>query len=372
MMVAKPYHPILAPEPRHHTEGGFSREEVGLALHNNAFPLEALSHDVTPVGMHYLLSHFDIPYVPAPSAWPLAVAGAVPEPRALTVADIRALPQRTLRVTMECAGNGRIHVRPRWQSMPWGHEAVSTAEWTGTPLRNVLAAAGIKGSFGPEVVEIAFVGADRGFDKGVEHDFGRSLKSAMALSDDVLVVHAMNGQPLLPQHGFPLRLIVPGWFGMASVKWLDRIEVLTRPYDGFQQVGTYHYRDKSGGPPVPVTTMRVKSLLKPPGMPDWYTRNRLVDRGRVMLEGRAWAAGGRSVSRIEVAVDGRWSEARLEAKPSPYAWQHWTFAWDAVPGERVLMCRATDDAGNVQPLEAPYDSGGFGNNSVHRVAVTVR
>ncbi|HRD77515.1 MAG TPA: sulfite oxidase [Hyphomicrobiaceae bacterium] len=371
-MNAKPYHPIFSPEPRHHTEAEFSREEVMLAHHNNAFPLEALAHDVTPAGLHYVLTHFDIPYVPDAAAWRLAVLGAVPNAGSFSVADIRAMPQRTLRVTLECAGNGRIHIKPRWRSMPWSHEAVSTAEWTGTPLKNLLAAVGVKDKFASGVVEVSFLGVDRGFDKGVEHNFGRSLKPAMALSDDVLVVHAMNGQPLLPQHGFPLRLIVPGWYGMASVKWLDRIEVLTRPFDGFQQVGTYHFRDRSGGAPVPVTTMRVKSLIKPPGIPDWYSRARLLDRGRVVLEGRAWAGGGRAIKSVLVAIDGVLRAAFVHPKPGPFAWQKWTCEWDATPGEHILACRAIDDAGAEQPLDAPYDAGGFGNNGAHMMTVTVR
>ena len=128
--------------------------------------------------------------------------------------------------------------------MPWAYEAVGTAEWTGTPLRHVLERAGLL----DDVVEIAFIGADRGFDRGHEHAYGRSLTREVALSDDILLVWAMNGAPLLPQHGYPLRLIVPGWYGMASVKWLTRIEALAQPYDGFQQVSSYMYRSVPDGP----------------------------------------------------------------------------------------------------------------------------
>jgi DMSO/TMAO reductase YedYZ molybdopterin-dependent catalytic subunit len=360
--------PFTNTERRPHVDGPFHHNEVALANRNSGILLEALRHDVTPVGLHYLLNHFDVPYVPDDAAWQVEIAGRVNAPAQLSLADIRRLPARTLRVTLECAGNGRAAMTPRYPSMPWGGEAVGTAEWTGTSLRHVLDRAGLL----DDVVEIAFIGADRGFDRGHEHAYGRSLKRDLALSDDVLVVWAMNGQPLLPQHGFPLRLIVPGWYGMASVKWLARIEALARPYDGFQQISSYMYRAVPDGPVSPVTHMRVKSLMVPPGIPDWYTRWRMVEAGRVALRGRAWSGGGVPIARVEVGIDGRWSDAALEPVQGTFAWRGWQFAWEAERGERVLACRATDVNGNTQSLEPRWDSGGFGNNVVQRVEVMVR
>src|SRR5690606_24956764 len=361
-------HPFFSPEKRPHVEGDFKREEVALANRNSGLPLEALRYDLTPAGLHYLLIHFDIPYVTSAANWRVKVGGRVRVPLEVSLAEIRQLPQKTVRVTLECAGNGRAKLTPRWQSQPWEHGAVSTAEWTGAPLHYLLDRAGLA----PDAVEVAFFGADRGFDAGIEHDYGRSLAVDVAMSDDVILAHTMNGEPLLPQHGFPLRLVVPGWYGMASVKWLNRIEVLDRPFDGFQQVGTYVYRQHRGDAGTPVTHIRVKSLMVPPGIPDWYTRRRLVERGPVELFGRAWSGGGVPLARVEVGVDGEWQEATLEPESGRFAWRGWRFTWDATPGEHELACRATDEAGNVQPLEAPWDSGGFGNNVVHRVAVTVR
>src|SRR5512134_993678 len=276
--------PFFGKEPRPHVEGDFAREELALAYRNSGLPLEALGYDVTPVGLHYTLSHFDVAGLDE-AAFRLAVGGRVARPLALTLADIRRLPVRTLRVTMECAGNGRGLMSPRYPSMPWLYEGVGTADWTGTPLHHVLEQAQLRA----DAVEVAFIGADRGFDRGVEHDYGRSLKPADALADDVLLAYAMNGATLLPQHGFPLRLVVPGWFGMASVKWLARIDVLDRPFDGLQQAVGYHYRKYSGDPGVPITFAKVKSLMAPPGVPDWYTRRRLVEHGTVALAGRAWS-----------------------------------------------------------------------------------
>lgn len=354
-------------ERRPHTEGLYHTHEVGLANRNCGILLETLRHDVTPVGLHYLLNHFDVPYVPD-GCWQVEIAGRVKTPMALALDDIKRLPARTLPVTLECAGNGRGTMTPRYPSMPWGYEAVGTADWTGTPLRHVLERAGLLN----DAVEIAFIGADRGFDRGHEHAYGRSLTREAALSDDVLVVWAMNGAPLLPQHGFPLRLVVPGWYGMASVKWLNRIEALAAPYDGFQQVRSYLYRPVPDGPTTPVTHMRVKSLLVPPGIPDFYTRVRMVEAGDVPLYGRAWSGAGVPVVRVEVGVDGVWQQAALEPEQGRFAWRGWRFTWKATPGEHELACRATDAAGDTQPLEPRWDSGGFGNNVIQRVRVVVR
>ncbi len=180
--------PFLSTERRRNVEGPFLGEEVQLANRNSGILLEALRYDVTPVGMHYLLNHFDVPYV-ADSNWQVELAGSVARPSAVPLEEIKALPARTLPVTLECAGNGRGTMQPRYPSMPWLSEAVGTAEWTGTPLRHVLERAGLR----EDAVEIAFIGADRGFDSGHEHAFGRSLKRDAALSDDVLLVWAMNG-----------------------------------------------------------------------------------------------------------------------------------------------------------------------------------
>ena len=340
-----------------------------LANRNHGALLETLRHDVTPAGLHYLLNHFDVPYVPDAAAWRLDIGGRVRAPFSLSIDEMQHLPQKTLRVTLECAGSGRAEISPRWPSMPWMHGAVGTAEWTGTPLRYVLERAVLD----TDVVEVAFFGADRGFDKGIEHSYGRSLKPELALGDDVLLVHAMNGQPLPPQHGFPLRLIVPGWYGMASVKWLNRIEALAQPFDGYQQVETYVYKTTPRERGTPVTHTRVKSLMVPPGLPDWWSGRRMVEAGPVTLHGRAWSGGGVPVTKVEVGVDALWTQAQLDpAVAGPHAWRSWQFAWTAAKGEHELACRATDANGQTQPLEAPFDRGGFGNNMVHRLQVTVR
>src|SRR5688572_2600802 len=201
--------------------GRYTAEEVGLAARNRGMPLEALRYDVTPAGLHYLLIHFDIPEAGAVPR--LELRGLFHKPFAVSAEELQALPARTVRVTMECAGNGRGQLAPRYPSVPWLEEGVSTAEWTGVPLAALLRHAGLR----PQAKEIVFRGADRGFERGVEHEFARSLACELAMRDEVLVAYAMNGAPLPPQHGAPLRLVVPRWYGMASVKWLqDRKSVV--------------------------------------------------------------------------------------------------------------------------------------------------
>jgi DMSO/TMAO reductase YedYZ molybdopterin-dependent catalytic subunit len=345
--------------------GRYTLEEVALAARNSGMPLEALRHDVTPAGLHYCLIHFDIPHAEAAS-WRLEVGGLVERPLNLSLAGLRGMRPRTVRVTLECAGNGRAQMSPRYPSVPWVEEGVSTAEWTGVLLADVLQAAGLR----PEARDVVFWGADRGIDRNVEHAYARSLAPAEAMHEDVLLAWEMNGQPLPPQHGFPLRLMVPRWYGMASVKWLERIEAIDRPFDGVQQALSYHFRQAAGERGVPCHYMRVNSLLAPPGVPDFYTRRRVLGAGRVGILGRAWS-GEAPIARVEFAVDGDWRAARLDAAAGEHAWRGWRASWDAAPGEHELSCRAIDAAGNEQPLEPPWDLTGFGNNAVQRVAVRV-
>ena len=348
------------------SEGVFSQEEVGLANRNSGLLLETLALDITPTGTHYLLNHFDVPLL-ADHEHRLSFTGAFESPYTLTMDDIRSMTEITMPVTMECAGNGRAGVSPRSYSMPWMYEAVGTSQWTGTPLAPLIERA----CPARDAVEISFTGADYGFDKGEGHYFGRSLTLKQLEKLDVLLVYAMNGAPLLPQHGAPLRIIVPGWYGMASVKWLKRIEALTRPFDGFQQVRTYRYRTDENDPGIPITTIRVKSLMQPPGVPDWTSRKRLVNAGPVTLNGRAWSGAGVAIEKVEVGINGEWHNAELGKSGGPYAWVKWHFDWCALAGEYTLRCRATDVEGNVQPLDPPWDMSGFANNAAQSVHVFV-
>jgi DMSO/TMAO reductase YedYZ molybdopterin-dependent catalytic subunit len=345
--------------------GRYTGEELALAGRNRGMPLEALRHDVTPSGLHYLLVHFDIP--PEPAGWKLRLAGLFDRPLLVGMEELKALPSRTQRVTMECAGNGRGQLSPRYPSVPWLEEGVSTAEWTGVPLAALLTRAGLSGA----AKDLVFRGADRGFERGVEHEFARSLVPEAALRDEVLLAYAMNGAPLPPQHGAPLRLVVPRWYGMASVKWLCAIEAIDHPFDGLQQASGYHFRSAAGEKGEPCSLMRVNSLMIAPGIPDFYTRRRYANAGVTEITGRAWSGAG-SIDRVEFAVDGLWRDAVVEQRQGEHAWQRWQITWDARPGEHDIACRATDSTGQRQPLAPPWDLSGFGNNGVQRIHVAVR
>ena len=344
-----------------------TRDELQLAARNHGMPLEAMRYDVTPVGLHYLLIHYDIPRV-EPAQWALDIAGEVARPRTFTLDELRDRPAVTRPVTMECAGNGRARLTPRALSQPWLLEAVGTGEWTGTPLWPLLEEAGL----GPQVVDIVFTGLDRGVEGGIEQCYERSLTPAQVRDDEALLVYALNGAPLPPQHGFPLRLLVPGWYGMTSVKWLRRISASTEPFRGYQQARAYRYRDAPDDEGEPVTRMAVRSLMVPPGIPDFATRRRFVRPGAVEIEGRAWS-GWDAIVRVDVSVDGgeRWWAADLDPPSARHAWQGWRCTWDAVAGTHEVVCRATDAAGNSQPLEHRWNLGGYAVNTVQRVPVVV-
>jgi sulfane dehydrogenase subunit SoxC len=344
----------------------FGLDELRLAGRNRGSLPEALRYDVTPVGLHYLLIHFDVPYVD-PASWRLSVGGSVERTVELGLDELRALPAATIPVTLECAGNGRALLKPRPVSQPWLEEAFGNAAWTGTPLRGVLERAGLR----PDTAELVFTGADRGVQDGVAHRYARSLTVQEALREEVMLVYAMNGRPLEPQHGAPVRLLVPGWYGMASVKWLTDIEAVTEPFDGFQQQIAYRYQDDPDDTPgKPVSRMRPRSLMVPPGVPDFQTRGRFVSAGPVELTGRAWSGAG-PVQRVEVAIDGRWQDATMHEVLGDYAWRGWSLRWDATPGRHELRCRATDAAGETQPLEPHWNVQGMGNNAAQRLSVLV-
>ncbi|MFD9079258.1 sulfite oxidase [Streptomyces erythrochromogenes] len=350
---------------------GIGQEELALAARNHGLPLEALRYDVTPPGLHYVLVHYDIPAADA-DGWRLTVGGRVGTPLSLDLDALRALPAVTHRVTMECAGNGRALLSPRPVSQPWLVEAVGTADWTGVPLGLVLDRAGVR----PDAVEAVFTGADHGVERGVEQDYRRSLPLPYAAADDsgVLIAYAMNGLPLPPQHGYPLRLVVPGWYGMAHVKWLREIALVDAPFTGFQQSVAYRFRwaaDEPDDPGEAVTRIAPRALMAPPGFPDFMSRTRVARPGPVPLRGRAWSGHG-AVARVEVSADDglTWAGAELAAPdPHPWAWQAWSCLWTAVPGRHTLTVRATDAGGRTQPLEQPWNRGGFGNNLVQRVPV---
>ncbi|GAB2654587.1 sulfite oxidase [Kribbella swartbergensis] len=350
------------------TGEGITTDELQLAARNHGMPLEALRYDVTPPGLHYVLVHYDIPATNA-ATWSLTIDGCVEQPLTFGLTELRAMGRRTVRVTLECAGNGRAALQPRPISQPWLSEAVGTAEWTGVLLSDLLRAAGIR----EHAVDVVFTGADHGVERGVEQDYQRGLSVTEAIESGAIVAWEMNGAPLPPQHGYPLRLVVPGWYGMASVKWLRSIELIDHEFDGYQNAVAYRIRREAGEPGEPVTRIQPRALLIPPGFPDFMSRHRFVAAGTVTLQGRAWS-GWAPIDRVEISVDAgvSWQTAKLDAPGNDeLAWRAFSHDWEATPGEHVLTVRAIDAGGREQPIEAEWNRGGFANNTAQRITVLV-
>jgi sulfane dehydrogenase subunit SoxC len=344
---------------------GITSAELRLAARNHGLPLEALRHPITPAGLHYLLIHYDIPAVD-PDTFELEIGGALDRPLTLTLDDLRARARVDRPITFECAGNGRALLEPRPVSQPWLTEAVGTAEWGGTPLAPLLDDAGVKQS----AVELLFSALDKGIEGGEPQVYERSLPIAEAR--EAILAYDMNGAPLPPQHGFPLRLVVPGWYGMQNVKWLTRITALEEPFTGFQNSVAYRMYDEDGEPGEPITRMLPRSLMVPPGVPDFMTRARHLEPGPTTLTGRAWSGQG-SIERVEVSTDdgASFEPAVLDPSLGPNAWRGWSFTWEATPGEYILSSRATDTGGNTQPLDPRWNLKGYANNAVEKITVHV-
>ena len=345
----------------------FDPVELQLAARNHGMPLEALRYPVTPAGLHYLLIHYDIPAVDA-SDFALTVDGRVERPLSLSLDAFRERPVVELEVTLECAGNGRALLSPRPLSQPWLAEAVGTASWRGLPLAALLEEAGPL----EDAVEVVFTGLDEGVEAGERQVYARSLTLEDALGGDALLAYKMNGQQLLPQHGFPLRLVVPGWYGMASVKWLNRVTLVSEPFTGYQQTHAYRFRRDDDDPGEPLTRIFPRALMIPPGVAGFPERERTVDAGPCRIEGRAWS-GWAPVEAVEVSVDAgvTWTGAELGPPGPRWAWRSWSHDWQATPGDHVLCCRARDVAGNAQPDEADWNVGGYANNAIQQVRVAV-
>jgi DMSO/TMAO reductase YedYZ molybdopterin-dependent catalytic subunit len=332
---------------------------------NAETPLEALGESPTPTALFYVRNHFDVPRIDA-RRYRLRVAGRVAKRLELSLSDVQSLPRRTAAVTLECAGNGRVLMEPTPGGTPWRWGAVSTARFGGTPLAAILAEAGVE----PDAAEILCVGADGGeVEPGRRIAFERSLPLNVARRDDVLLAWEMNGEPLTAEHGHPLRLVVPGWYGVASVKWLVEVSALPSPFDGHYQQEKYVHRGEPGVPDgSPVRDMRARAVIARPA------DGNEIGREPIHVCGTAWSGAAR-VTTVEVSGDGgrTWSPARLGESDGPFAARAWRFEWTPPgAGEHTLVARASDAAGHVQPLEPVWNAQGYGNNVTQRVRVRVR
>ncbi len=321
-------------------------------------PFGSLSSFVTPVERFYVRCHFPIPDIDVKS-WRLSVEGEVEHPLELSYEDLRGMETRTITTVMECAGNGRAFLEPQRDGAQWEGGAVGNAEWTGVPLALVLAKAGVRKA----ARELILEGADQGEIKepprpaGKIH-YSRSLPLAKA-NDDVLLAFQLNGEDLPAAHGFPLRAVVPGWYGMAAVKWLTKILATAQPYSGYFQSIDYAYWERGSSAPtlVPITAGRVKSQI---ARPEFAEAVRAGQSYRV--HGAAWTSGA-EIARVEVSTDAgkTWNDARLLGKSIRNAWRLWEYDWPVPtqPGKATLMARATDSERRTQPAEHHDDRGSY-------------
>lgn len=361
---------------------GESRQKLGSAPgvtvrqknpDNFEYPFSTLEDFLTDEERVFVRSHFEVPELD-PARWRVDVGGAVERPYGIRASELTRLPSRTVTALLECAGNGRVYLDPPIVGVRWELGGVSCAEWTGVPLSALLERAGVKGG----AVEVLLVGADRGTLKYPEPTtpgeipFARSLPLEKAMSPEVLVAWAMNGRELRKEHGRPLRVIVPGWYGMASVKWLGHIAVLDRPYRGYFQTFMYAGWDRRLEAPdlVQVGELEVKSQIARPS-----TREVIPAGSDYRIFGAAWT-GEADVTRVEVSVDGglTWSDGALLGPQVRYAWRLWEKHWTVPrqPGMRVLMSRATDSRGRVQPMTRDPDRGDSMVSHVLPIEVEIR
>ena len=329
-------------------------------------PLDGFTDWITPADRFFVRCHTYLPERVNLSEWKLKVDGVVNQPLTLAMDDLKKLPRVELAGVLECAGNGRSFYQPRVPGTQWAFGSVGNGKWAGVRLRDVLVKARLKDS----AKEILFDGADDPL--GKMEDFRRTIPVKKALDPDTLLAFNMNGQPLPQEHGFPLRLVVPGWAGDSWVKWLQHIEVLDHEFEGFWMKTAYRHPAGPVAPGtavdpakmVPVTDLNVKSVIATP--------NGWAKPGRVRISGAAWSNSS-PVTGVEVSVDGgtTWKPAKLGKDQSRYAWRLWEFDWKAPEGKHTLMARATNAAGDKQPLSQEWNPSGYLWNVAQKVEVEV-
>ncbi|MGC2035849.1 MAG: sulfite oxidase [Thermoplasmata archaeon] len=334
--------------------------------------LSDLEHAITPTDRFFVRSHFPVPRIDSAN-WVLSIEGEVEHPSAIRYAELTAMPQKEITSVLECAGNSRRFARPRTEGVPWGNGAVGNARWKGVPLADLLRSAQVRTG----ATEVLLEGADRGNEPGVpgEVNFQMSIPIRTALHPDTLLAVEMNGQPLTPSHGFPVRVLVPDWYGMASVKWLTRLEVLDRPFEGYFRKRAYAFIYEGEGletPKPPVTFLLVKSLITSPSAGRHHIPEPLL------VGGVAWSGSG-AIQRVEVSVgppgptdDPLWLDAKLYPGGSAHDWTHWELAFPVDrPGFYLIRSRAIDVQGHVQPNEPRWNYRGVGMNPVDTVPIEI-
>jgi sulfite oxidase len=329
-------------------------------------PLDGFKDWITPVDRFFVRCHTLPPDRVTLADWKLQVGGVVNQPVTLTMAELKKLPRVEMVGVLECAGNGRSFYRPRMPGAQWDFGSVGNARWTGVRLRDVLQKAGLKDS----AKELLLIGADSPM--GAMPKFQRTIPVKKALDPDTLLAYDMNGAPLSDIHGFPLRVIAAGWAGDSWVKWLHHVEVLDHEFDGFWMKTAYRHPPSHVEPGtavdpaqmVPVTDLNVKSVIAAPS--GW------VKPGKVRISGTAWSNSS-PVAKVDVSVDGgtTWKPAKLGKDHSQYAWRLWECDWNATDGKHTLIARATNAAGQAQPLTQEWNPSGYLWNVAQPIEVLV-
>jgi DMSO/TMAO reductase YedYZ molybdopterin-dependent catalytic subunit len=324
---------------------------------NLEMPFGELDGFITATECFYVRCHFPIPEIDA-GTWRLSLEGLMNKPGQFSLEDLQKLPRETITATLECAGNGRVFLVPKVKGVQWELGAVGNAEWTGIRLGDLLELTKIREG----AHEVILEGADKGTiaepprPAGEVH-FARSVPIAKAMND-VLLALEMNGQPLTPAHGSPLRAVVPGWYGMASIKWLQRIIVSDQPFNGYYQTVDYAFwqRNHSGPTLIPLTEMQPKAQIARPENSEVISAVKTY-----LIKGAAWTTNA-EITKVELSFDGgnSWRTAILDKESKKNAWRLWHFEWNAPDaGKHTLLARATDSRGGVQPLERNADNGTY-------------
>src|SRR5579864_5748107 len=317
-------------------------------------PLDGFHEWITPVDRFFVRCHTYYPERANLTDWRLKIDGVVNQSLNLTMDDLKRLPRVELVAVLECAGNGRGFYQPHVPGTQWAFGSVGNGRWAGVRFRDVLEKAGLKDS----AKDILFDGAD--VPLGKMPDFQRTITVKKALDPDTLLAYEMNGQPLPQEHGFPLRLIVPGWAGDSWVKWVQHFEVLDHEFEGFWMKTAYRHPNHSVAPGatvdakdmIPVTDLNVKSVIATP--------QASAKPGRVRISGAAWSNSS-AVTRVDVSVDAgkTWKPAQLGKDQSRYGWRLWSLDWKAPEGKYTLLSRATNAAGQVQPISQEWNPSGY-------------
>jgi DMSO/TMAO reductase YedYZ molybdopterin-dependent catalytic subunit len=331
-------------------------------------PLAGFADFITPIDRFFVRTHVPVPRVDI-GEWRLKVDGEVASPLTLSMQDLHNMPPLELISVLECAGNGRAFFNPPVPGLQWENGAVGNGRWRGVRLRDVLQRAGVNAG----AVEVLFDGAD--VPLGSMADFQRSIPTQKALHPDTLLAYEMNGEPLPQKHGFPLRVVAPGWAGDSWVKWVTGIRVLKQPHDGYWMKSAYLYPNQPATPGAvvpademhPVTSLRIKSVITSPA-----AEAHVELRRRVLIRGFAWGGDSAVVRGVDVTVDGgrSWRPARLTGQTTQYGWRPWEFPWmPTSDGYIEIMARARDSRGNVQPSTAEWNPSGYLWNGIMRVTV---